>query len=676
VITELQQLVVKLVGDGSSFMNMCKEAEEQTEQTESKIESLGVAAAGFLGALGIQDFLAEAKEEWAGAETAAFRLTAALKANGGEVEALAEDYLSFATSIQAITTASDESVAGLAKTALSYGLVGESVKTAAKDAMALGAATDVAAESALRLTAAMEAGDTERAQAMARMIPQLRGIKDETEFVAKYQKLLLAGNIALADELETFAGQEANFANQWSDTLEGIGEAYTQVANPMKLAKMAAMELWGTLDEGSQKSAVLIAGWATNITIAVTALTALNAVFPALKANLLAVAKNPFVWAAAAAVAIAQLTKEVESNTQAAKDHREALDQLERASRGYQTDIQETIDERVKNADGNRGKLEAIRADIEKQVRTAEEELERQQANRPSFFVRATSSISGAVGGPESRALERHRALTKAAKEETEAWRTQLERVNKELESIGKQRNVAAIQRAMQEAQKQTDESGKDADRLRRDNLEDKGATQEQLAELDRLVAKRKLREQLLALDKEARYAGMTDKQKALQDAADNGATQKDLDRIRQNQRRIDMQTMLAKTLEELKTPEQKLQEETSKLNQLYEEGQLTADQYAQANQKLRDSILGVAAAEQAAMKFGSQADMAERRRYFDALNLSPGTAPPPRPDFNAVQGQQAAVKQAENTELLKQVLTKLNEAGVFNLAFIGGGAG
>jgi myosin heavy subunit len=309
-------------------------------------------------------------------------------------------------------------------------------------------------------------------------------------------------------------------------------------------------------------------------------------------------------------------------------------------------------------------------------VRTAEEELERQQANRPSFFVRATSSISGAVGGPESRALERHRALTKAAKEETEAWRTQLERVNKELESIGKQRNVAAIQRAMQEAQKQTDESGKDADRLRRDNLEDKGATQEQLAELDRLVAKRKLREQLLALDKEARYAGMTDKQKALQDAADNGATQKDLDRIRQNQRRIDMQTMLAKTLEELKTPEQKLQEETSKLNQLYEEGQLTADQYAQANQKLRDSILGVAAAEQAAMKFGSQADMAERRRYFDALNLSPGTAPPPRPDFNAVQGQQAAVKQAENTELLKQVLTKLNEAGVFNLAFIGGGAG
>lgn len=688
MITELQQLVVRLVGDGTSYKKMLDDANKETEEASERVEQLGTAAAGFLGALGIQDFLQEAKGEWMGAETAMFKLTSVLKANHEEVEDLADEYAEFATALQAVTTASDESILGIAKMAESFELTGKAAQRATKDAMALAAVNDGSAESALRLTAAMEKGDTERAMMYARMIPQLRGVKDEAEFTEKYYKLIAAGQITLQDEVGTVAGRAANFANQWSDALEGIGKAYTDVANPIKIAKKTVMELWGTMGEGAQTTSVHIVGWATNITMAVTAVTALNALLPGLKGNLLAVAKNPFLWAAAATVGIAALTKEMLSQTQAAKDLAKEMENLERASKGYRESIATSTDEGIKAADGERAKLEELLESRRKglQMAQAAEEVARKnlypeaalggagggRATRTRVGMLA-GNVSKAVGGPETPEIERLRGLYAEAKKESAAWADALDRVNDEIEKLGKQRNAAAIERHIEDARKAAEQAGKDADQIAREDLDKKGARQEQIDELERLQNKRKLREQLLALDKEARYAGLNENQKAVAMAEDAGASKQQVERIKGAQKRIELQETLRKTLDDLKTPEQKLTEETEKLNQLYREGQLTADQYAQANQKLRDSILGVAAAEQAAMKFGGSQDMVARRQYFDALSLSPGAAAPPRPDFNALAKDRNNQAVADNNALLKEVLQKLRDAGVFNLAFVGG---
>lgn len=699
MITELQSLVVRLVGDGSSYTGMLKEAEKETEQTASKIESLGASAAGFLGALGVTSFLEEAKQEWIGAETALFELTAALKANGEGAQEAAQDMAEFATELQGVTTASDESILSLLKTATTLDLVGDSAKRATKEAMALGAASGAGAQSALRLTAAMEKGDVERAQMYSRMIPQLRGIKDEAEFIAKYQKLVLTGQITLADELNTEAGKAAHFANQWSDALEGIGKAYTETGNPVRAAKSVVMEFWGGMNEGTQKAIVQVGGFAAHITMAMAAMTAMNTLLPGLRGNLLAVAKNPFLWAAAGAIAVAALTKELLSQRDAAKELGKQLESLAHTSKGYREAIGTVTAGRLAKDAGNQANLEEYRKEVEQKLRIAQDaqakltmperdaklyDLALRKAPVNSIGLLLTqkifelealaltfSKLSGGIGGPEHPELVKFREQVELAKKETEAWRTALEQVDRELAKLDKQKNLEAVERMLKDARKAWKDAGMDAEALARRELQDKDATESQLNAFDRANNAKKLLEQLAELRKQAREAGLTERELAMQRAKDANAGPTVKSDIKALLDQKEQAELLAKTLEDLKTPQQRLAEETKQLNQLYFDGKLTADQYAEANQRLRDSLLGVAAAEAAAIKFGSHQDVVERRKFFDSLNLSPGSAPPPKPDFNAMQGQQAA---AQNNDLLRQVLQKLNDAGVFNIAFIGGG--
>lgn len=667
MITELQQLVVRLTGDGSSYMGMLKGAEEQTEKTGDKIATLGSSLAGFLGALGVKEFLGEAKEEWLLAETAVFKLNSALKANGANVKELGKDYQEFATQLQKVTTTSDETILGLVKTAESYDLTGAAAKRAVKDAMALSAATDVGQASAMRIAVQLEKGDTERAQQFSRSVMQLRGVKDEAEFVAKYQKLIAAGQITMQDELKTGAGRAANFANQWSDALEGIGQAYTEVANPIKIVKRTTMDLWNSMDEGTQRTSVHVIGWVAQITAGVTAVTALNALLPGLKGNLLAIAKNPLAWAAVATIAIGQLTKELMGSTKAAKDFAAQMDAVEQASKSLRESTANAATERIKTAEGDRGKLEKLKADMEKGLRAAEAAEKSREADKPyNRVARGADFLSRNVGGPENQSLAAYRAAVDQAKKETQAWRDQVERVNNELEKLGKQANKAGIERAIAEAKKAADAAGKDADQLAREKAVDQGANAAQLKELDLLTSKKKLREQILALEKEALTAGLNDKEKALAAAADAGADKKQLDRIRGAQREKELGEMLIKTKEDAKLPEDKYADELSKLTELYDRGQLSAYEFAVANQKLRDSILGVAAAEQAAMAFGSSQDMAARRQYFSALQLSPANSPPGMPQANKDNNQGLISG-------LAALVAKLNEAEPFKLAFVGG---
>lgn len=334
--TELEELYVRMTGDATGYLKMLKDASDATktaadnvQQQKTKMEGFADSLKNFGAGLGlafggdkVKGFLTEAKGEWFSAETAAFRLSAVLKTNGRDVDELAGQYADFATQIQKATVYSDEQILDLVRMAETFDLTGASAKKATKEALALSSATGVGAESAMRMTRAMVEGNTEQAMMFARMIPQLRGVKDEMEFVTKYRKLVSAGEQTMQDELKTGAGRAKNFENAYSDVQEEVGKYYAQILNPIKLLKKEGMELWGSMSEGAKKTTVAIAGWGAQLTVGIgvlaaitsgakLAITSLAGVATTAKAATIALASNPITWIAVAVVGIRELGKEI-----------------------------------------------------------------------------------------------------------------------------------------------------------------------------------------------------------------------------------------------------------------------------------------------------------------------------------------------------------------------------
>lgn len=244
--SELERLVIRLVGDISGYIKPLKEAEKTTgeaaraiskhvEGVSSRISSLGGGlrlfgerAAEAFASMSIGSHLKEAFGEWTVAEDNAFRLEAALKANGHEVELLMGQYKEFASEIQRVTTVGDDNVVAMLAMAEAYGLTGDKAKQAVQGAIALGAATGRSAESMVSIVAAVERGNVQ----LLRRLPGLRGIKDEAELVAKAEKMMTVGMEIARAEAQTSSGQLAQLKNEYGDFLEEIGQVVAQGVKP------------------------------------------------------------------------------------------------------------------------------------------------------------------------------------------------------------------------------------------------------------------------------------------------------------------------------------------------------------------------------------------------------------------------------------------------------------
>ena len=235
---ELESLVVALKADVENFranmddaIDKTRETAQDVERSANKIESFagsveefGAAMADALGSLGIGAFLENAFEQFSEGEDVLIKMKSTLRAQGRDVEALTADYEEFAVSIQNITTLGDEAVKTLLSQAESFGLTGDAAKEAVKDAIGLAASTGSSAEAMLRLTTAMAEGDVKRAMLFSRMVPQLRGVKNELEFVAKFQKLVNAGIETSQELASTASGRLKQLEESYGDLLEQIGE--------------------------------------------------------------------------------------------------------------------------------------------------------------------------------------------------------------------------------------------------------------------------------------------------------------------------------------------------------------------------------------------------------------------------------------------------------------------
>lgn len=248
--TELARMVVRLEGNSTDYQRMLLEVQQQTLAVMTKIAESSqkaeqaITGAGVVGAVSmvvaklkeykdrVIGFFKEGFGAFSEAEEVLINLQAMLGANGRDVEALTARYQRFANEQIALLAVSDEQILQNLRTAESFGLTGDAAESAVSRATGLARIVGSSTDSMMRLEAAMTKGDTKMAMRFARMVPQLRGIKNETEFIEKYNKLWVAGLEAAEKSAQTTAGRIKVLKEEWGNFMEEVGAVISPMVLP------------------------------------------------------------------------------------------------------------------------------------------------------------------------------------------------------------------------------------------------------------------------------------------------------------------------------------------------------------------------------------------------------------------------------------------------------------
>lgn len=238
---EIERLLVRLVGDASSYLKMLQDARKATKDVEDdlgkasdaaksfgdSIKSFGEALTAGLASYGATRFLHEIFEEFARGEDVALKLTATMEANGREVDKLTERYENFAHVMQDLSTLGDTEVKSMLQQAEALGLTGASAMRAVKNV--------VAARSAgihgfgLRQAAGLEHGQV--GHRVARALGIDTSASEEEQAIAAQEKLAGAFKATQA-EASTTTGQIKQFHNVLGNIYEDLGKTVDSVVKP------------------------------------------------------------------------------------------------------------------------------------------------------------------------------------------------------------------------------------------------------------------------------------------------------------------------------------------------------------------------------------------------------------------------------------------------------------
>lgn len=247
---EIERLVVRLVGDGSEYVKMLKEAQEASKQAVHAVEEHGKHIEGFkhkieeyaegvekgLLRIGLVVGAWEAFEKADEAEKMVRHLSAAVELNGGVVSEVIEDYNKFAKTLSQTVEQSKGTILKLINMAESFGKTGDGAKKSAEEAIYLAAATGNSAEAMLKMSQAMSVGGEEGAAAaemFKRMVPQLRGAANEMEFAEKYAKLVALGMKLAAGDTEDTTGKLDKLKQALGGLTKEIGQNLATVIEPV-----------------------------------------------------------------------------------------------------------------------------------------------------------------------------------------------------------------------------------------------------------------------------------------------------------------------------------------------------------------------------------------------------------------------------------------------------------
>ncbi len=275
---ELERLVVRLTGDGSSFQRMLQQAQDGSKQAAQAIQANGKViedlskqiqgyastAGAALAGLGAKGFLTSALGMYQETETATIKLRAAIQANGGAVEETLARYKEFSKEMKASTGASSDDTLALLKRAEAFGLTGEAAIRASKAAILLAKGGDADPQSALRITAQLEQGETKKAQMYSRSILALRSVKDETEFLNRVQTLQNIGQGQAAALMESTEGVFKRYHGTLKAITKQFGEVVAEGVKPLVKWATDLLKVFTDLDPVTKRlivgAAFLVAG--------------------------------------------------------------------------------------------------------------------------------------------------------------------------------------------------------------------------------------------------------------------------------------------------------------------------------------------------------------------------------------------------------------------------------
>jgi len=424
----------------------------KAEKAADAMSKLTTALTGAAAALGLSGTMWASFNAFSEEEKILNQLTAVMEVNGREVESLRADYQEFAAEIQKTTTMGDEAALSLVKQAESFNLTGEAAKRAVKDAIAFAAINGSSAEAMIRVTAAMAQGDTERAMIFSRMIPQLRGVRDETEFLARYQKLVAAGQEAANKEMETASGRLKQLKNDFGDFLEMLGKIIADALIPM-VSKLRDLVAWlQKLPDWLKKTLValtaLVAVLVTLTTVGPLVIAVLTAIVASVKALGVAIMTSPLTgWivliglAITAVVALTRVAREagnaITGMSDAMKKNEESIKNLNDIMDKYH---QSRIDaaKALPSSEQRKAQLEEELKGLEKNLEASKKYLEQEQKkyakNRGvkdfvSASIYAISFTSLDVSAGDREAL-------KDAEVHVEKYRERLSKVKEEISAI------------------------------------------------------------------------------------------------------------------------------------------------------------------------------------------------------------------------------------------------
>lgn len=332
---ELESLMVRLLGDGSDYQKMLKDAvtstqdaAKQAQDATSKIEGMKASiqgfgsgvkefaaqAAGALAAVGISAGLMSSFFKFEQAQLGVDRLSYSIKQNGGEVQSVTSDYMKFASEVASTTTSSKGATLGMLQHAEMLGLSGEKAKAAVKDAIALSAAVGGEADSYLRATIALEKGNP---MLVARTLG-LRGEMDAADSASKQAELLAEVQKRVGDAYglaliqgRTVSAQLERAGRVTQGFAKDVGQALAPAISTAVDWLTKAVKWFNELDPVVRKTIVTATAMVAVLTALVSAAPAVGAVlvsmagsFKALTASLGTASVNAWVAAIGAATTI------------------------------------------------------------------------------------------------------------------------------------------------------------------------------------------------------------------------------------------------------------------------------------------------------------------------------------------------------------------------------------
>jgi len=190
-------------------------------------------------------------------EQAEMKLRAAFEVTGREVNANMIRAKAYASSLQLVATTGDETVLKLLQLATIQGMNADQSERAARNAIGMAAAFDVNEESAIRMTAALEAGD---AGLLRRYIPALKQAKDNTEAVAMAQEMLSNAFELAKAEAQSFGGILQQTTNELGDLSEGFGAIIAERSKPFASNIREIVRDLNAMDDSTKGALVTMGG--------------------------------------------------------------------------------------------------------------------------------------------------------------------------------------------------------------------------------------------------------------------------------------------------------------------------------------------------------------------------------------------------------------------------------